>query len=118
MGSSRRRSLTTSLSVIINMAKQEGICKWFDSKKGFGFIAPNDGGDDLFVHQTGITSDGFRKLVEGEAVIYDVQQDDNGRTKAVAVEGPGGGNVTNKGTSGRKNKKNDEDAEENAEEEQ
>merc|ERR1712216_20004 len=100
------------------MSKQEGICKWFDSKKGFGFIAPNDGGDDLFVHQTGITSDGFRKLVEGEAVIYDVQQDDNGRTKAVAVEGPGGGNVTNKGTSGRKNKKNDEDAEENAEEEQ
>merc|ERR1711998_635155 len=83
------------------MSKQEGVCKWFDSKKGFGFIAPKDGGDDLFVHQTGIVSEGFRKLVEGEEVIYDVQKDENGRTKAVNVEAPEGGNVTNKGTGGR-----------------
>merc|ERR1711966_650452 len=97
------------------MSKQEGVCKWFDSKKGFGFIAPRDGGDDLFVHQTGITSDGFRKLVEGEEVIYDVQQDENGRTKAVAVEAPGGGNVTNKGTGRQRGPKSD-DAEEDDEE--
>merc|ERR1712216_20911 len=99
------------------MSKQEGVCKWFDSKKGFGFIAPKDGGDDLFVHQTGITSDGFRKLVEGEAVIYDVQQDDNGRTKAVAVEGPDGGNVTNKGT-GNRRRRNDKGDEEKAADDQ
>merc|ERR1712127_886382 len=97
------------------MSKQEGVCKWFDSKKGFGFIAPKDGGDDLFVHQTGITSDGFRKLVEGEEVIYDVQQDDGGRTKAVAVEAPGGGNVTNKGT-GRQRRPRKADGEEDDEE--
>merc|ERR1711990_62078 len=73
-----------------------GTCKWFDSKKGFGFIAPADGGDDLFVHQTGIVSDGFRKLVEGESVIYDVQKDANGRTKAVNVQGPDGGMLRTK----------------------
>merc|ERR1711924_297085 len=92
----------------------EGTCKWFDSKKGFGFIAPADGGDDLFVHQTGIVSDGFRKLVEGESVKYDVQQDQGGRAKAVNVQGPEGGNVTNKGTgrSRRRKPEGDDQAEE------
>eukprot|EP00656_Telonema_subtile_P007862 TRINITY_DN1368_c0_g1_i5.p2 TRINITY_DN1368_c0_g1~~TRINITY_DN1368_c0_g1_i5.p2 ORF type:complete len:127 (+),score=38.50 TRINITY_DN1368_c0_g1_i5:112-492(+) len=95
-----------------NMAKQNGTCKWFDSKKGFGFIAPADGGEDLFVHQTGIVSDGFRKLVEGEEVIYDIQKDDGGRTKAVNVEGPAGGNVTNKGTGRERRRKSDDEEEE------
>merc|ERR1711924_466607 len=93
----------------------EGTCKWFDSKKGFGFIAPKDGGDNLFVHQTGIVSDGFRKLVEGEEVIYDVQKDDNGRTKAVNVQAPGGGHVSNKGTGGGRSRRSRKDDAEEAE---
>eukprot|EP00658_Telonema_sp_P-2_P055345 TRINITY_DN439_c0_g1_i7.p2 TRINITY_DN439_c0_g1~~TRINITY_DN439_c0_g1_i7.p2 ORF type:complete len:105 (+),score=34.10 TRINITY_DN439_c0_g1_i7:265-579(+) len=101
--------------------KHEGTCKWFDSKKGYGFIAPKDGSDDLFVHQTGISSEGFRKLVEGEEVIYEVQQDENGRTKAVNVESPDGGHVTNKSKDGkprtRKSKGDDAEDEEVADEE-
>ena len=49
-------------------AKNTGSCKWFDAKKGIGFIAPDSGSADIFVHQSAIQSDGFRKLVEGEKV--------------------------------------------------
>jgi cold shock CspA family protein len=45
-----------------------GKCKWFNSAKGFGFITPNDGQPDIFVHQTSIHSEGFRSLGEGEDV--------------------------------------------------
>ncbi|CDJ30770.1 glycine-rich protein 2, putative [Eimeria mitis] len=51
---------------------QRGTCKWFDSKKGFGFITSEDG-TDLFVHQTEIKADGFRNLCEGEEVEFLVQ---------------------------------------------
>ena len=67
-----------------------GTVKWFDKTKGFGFITPNDGGDDVFVHQTAIVSDGFRSLSDGAAVEYQVGVQDNGKTRAVDVTGPGG----------------------------
>mmetsp|Transcript_43384 Transcript_43384/g.59280 ORF Transcript_43384/g.59280 Transcript_43384/m.59280 type:complete len:132 (-) Transcript_43384:381-776(-) len=70
--------------------KFTGSCKWFDVKKGFGFITPDDGSTDVFVHQTNIHAKGFRSLEEGETVAYKVFQDMDGRVKAVDVTGPDG----------------------------
>ncbi|KAJ6836249.1 uncharacterized protein M6B38_327130 [Iris pallida] len=70
-----------------------GTVKWFNGSKGFGFISPDDGSEDLFVHQSSIKSDGFRSLAEGETVEFVVTQGDDGRTKAIDVTGPGGVSV-------------------------
>jgi CspA family cold shock protein len=55
-----------------------GKVKWFDEKKGFGFIAPDDGGKDCFVHYSAIQMDGYRTLAEGEAVQFEVVPDPKG----------------------------------------
>jgi len=73
--------------------KAVGTVKWFDNSKGFGFIMPEDGGEDVFVHQTVIHSEGFRSLAEGETVEFEIQTDDSGRTRAVDVTGPDGAYV-------------------------
>jgi cold shock CspA family protein len=73
----------------IAMYVNTGTVKWFNSTKGFGFIAPDDGGEDVFVHQTAINSTGFRTLQEGAKVEFDVVTD-NGRSAAANVSGPGG----------------------------
>lgn len=73
----------------IAMYVSTGTVKWFNSTKGFGFIAPDDGTPDVFVHQTAINSTGFRTLQEGAKVEYDVVTD-NGRSAAANVSGPGG----------------------------
>eukprot|EP00245_Coleochaete_scutata_P012774 TRINITY_DN4_c0_g1_i1.p2 TRINITY_DN4_c0_g1~~TRINITY_DN4_c0_g1_i1.p2 ORF type:complete len:197 (-),score=39.02 TRINITY_DN4_c0_g1_i1:496-1029(-) len=70
--------------------KKTGKVKWFNSSKGFGFITPDDGGEDLFVHQTSIKAQGFRSLREGEPVEFTVETGDDGRTKALDVTGPNG----------------------------
>ncbi|DBA89423.1 hypothetical protein WJX77_007991 [Trebouxia sp. C0004] len=72
------------------MAKDKGTVKWFNATKGFGFITPDAGGEDLFVHQTSIQTEGFRSLAEGEPVEYYLEAGDDGRTKAVQVTGPNG----------------------------
>ncbi len=51
----------------------EGTVKWFNEKKGFGFIENNDGGDDVFVHFSAIRGDGFKTLHEGQRVSFDVE---------------------------------------------
>src|SRR5215204_1128160 len=50
----------------------QGTVKWFNRDKGFGFITPDDGSEDLFVHHTGIAGSGFKSLDEGEKVTYEV----------------------------------------------
>ena len=55
-----------------------GTVKWFNDKKGFGFIEPEGGGDDLFVHHTDIQVDGFRTLREGQRVEYEPGQGPKG----------------------------------------
>ena len=55
-----------------------GTVKWFNTTKGFGFIAPEDGGEDLFVHQSAIQSQGYRELHEGQRVEFTVTQGKKG----------------------------------------
>ena len=52
----------------------QGTVKWFSNEKGYGFISPDDGSEDVFVHHTGIAGDGFKSLQEGDKVTYEVTQ--------------------------------------------
>ena len=62
-----------------------GTVKWFSDEKGFGFITPDDGSKDLFVHQSAIAGDGFRSLAEGAKVTYEAEAGDKG-PRAVDVQ--------------------------------
>ena len=55
-----------------------GVVKWFNESKGYGFISPDDGGKDVFVHFSAIVGDGFRTLSEGQAVTYQVEDGPKG----------------------------------------
>ena len=55
-----------------------GTVKWFNNSKGFGFIAPQEGGDDVFVHYSAIQGAGFRTLVEGQTVSYEIEEGPKG----------------------------------------
>lgn len=69
----------------------KGVCKnW---SKGYGFITRDDGGGDVFVHQTQIQKQGFRSLMVGEAVEFEMEAKADGRMQAVRVTGPGGCDV-------------------------
>ena len=63
----------------------QGTVKWFNAEKGFGFITPDGGGQDLFVHHTAIQAQGFRTLDENQRVNFDVTQ---------GPKGPQASNVT------------------------
>jgi cold shock protein len=53
---------------------QQGTVKWFSQEKGYGFIRPDDGSEDVFVHHTGIAGEGFKTLEEGDKVTYEVTE--------------------------------------------
>ena len=55
-----------------------GTVKWFNASKGFGFIEPNDGGDDVFAHFSEIEMEGYKSLREGQQVEYDLEDGDKG----------------------------------------
>jgi CspA family cold shock protein len=55
-----------------------GTVKWFNDAKGYGFIAPEDGGKDLFVHHSNIEGDGFKSLTEGAKVEYESREGQKG----------------------------------------
>ena len=69
---------------------EKGTVKWFDTTKGFGFIAPDNGDPDVFVHQTVIQMEGFRSLADGESIEYEMEVQDDGRRRATKVTGPDG----------------------------
>lgn len=68
--------------------RSTGTVKWFNEAKGFGFITPDDGGRDIFVHYSAIQSEGFRTLAEGDKVEYEL---------VVRQKGPAAENVTRVG---------------------
>ena len=71
--------------------KTTGRVKFFDTVKGFGFVTPDDGSADVFVHQTNIHAEGFRSLDENEDVEFDVEHDPRkGKYFATNVTGPDG----------------------------
>lgn len=65
-----------------------GIVKWFNPTKGYGFIAPDTGGKDVFVHISAVQKAGLRTLNEGQKLGFDVEQQQNGRSAAVNLTKP------------------------------
>jgi len=65
---------------------ENGTVKWFNETKGFGFIANDNGGDDVFVHFSAIKAEGFKTLAEGQKVMFDTETDPrNGKLRATNV---------------------------------
>ena len=63
----------------------KGTVKWFNAEKGFGFIANDEGGDDVFVHFSAIKSNGYKSLAEGQKVTFETESDPKNRNKLRAV---------------------------------
>ncbi|HTT36548.1 MAG TPA: cold-shock protein [Burkholderiales bacterium] len=63
-----------------------GTVKWFDSKKGYGFIRPDDGSKDVFVHISAVEGSGLNYLTENQKLSYEVQRGSNGKLSAVKLK--------------------------------
>ena len=64
-----------------------GTVKWFNESKGFGFIAPSDGGADVFLHFSAIEGTGFKTVAEGQAVTYEVENGPKGPQASKVIPG-------------------------------
>lgn len=62
-----------------------GTVKWFNASKGFGFIANDEGGEDVFVHFSAIQGDGYKTLAEGQKVTFDTEADPRNSAKVRAI---------------------------------
>jgi cold shock protein len=62
----------------LGMAQFEGIVRWFNNAKGYGFVGRNDGGKDVFTHYTAIQKEGYKTLKEGDPVTFDIIQGEKG----------------------------------------
>jgi cold shock protein len=76
---------------IINTQKEynimaTGTVKWFNDSKGFGFITPDGGGEDLFAHFSGINMNGFKTLKEGQKVTFDITAGNKGKQQASNIQ--------------------------------
>ncbi len=69
------------------MSNTTGIVKWFNEEKGFGFITPENGGADVFVHFRAIQGDGFKTLAEGQQVSFETEQGQKGPQAANVIVG-------------------------------
>ncbi len=67
----------------------KGTVKWFNPTKGYGFIAPDTGGKDVFVHISAVQKAGMRTLNEGQSISFEIEQQQNGRAAAVELTAGG-----------------------------
>lgn len=88
-----------ALQIEDQTVRAKGTVKWFNNDKGFGFITPEDGSKDLFVHHSAIQGGGFKSLDEGESVEFDVVQGQKGPA-AENVTRLGGGRPSSGGGGG------------------
>ena len=62
-----------------------GTVKWFNAQKGFGFIQPDDGSKDVFIHISAVERAGIGNLIEGQKLTFDLEKGQNGKTSAVNI---------------------------------
>jgi CspA family cold shock protein len=82
----RRAILPETTSAIEEISMPSGTVKWFNGTKGYGFIQPDDGGNDIFVHISAVEQAGMHSLNEGQKLSYELETGRNGKTAAANLQ--------------------------------